>query len=1430
MAKRKLYRSKLFTLGLTALICTTPLETMAVSSRTLLAASNTENNVKLNKVENPELVITEILPDSKNVNGADAYEFIEVYNNSNREVSLKDYKLYYNYPDKGDASDVLWVDINDDVKIKSGETVVFWIKNGSNNDLTIDDFNKNFKTNLKLNENLFELYNGGMANSGARALRLTTSIYEELDFVAYNMDGGKDTSADKSIKYKYDENTEKSVMTTNKGTPDPGVVSDSDKPVQVTPSVPVNLPVAENITADNFTAEEEVVFKVKVKSDETNIKTVRLSYKSNKMSDYETYNLTKTDGEIFSKSISKYDLIGKAYFDYYFEVSDGFNTVKTDVKRITNNEIDTSNIRFNISENQYLFGIDNLITTGDKLLIDGEDKTSEAVPSIENKAKIVFDIKETDTFFKNAVAIGDTVLGIFNEGTYDKWDTVAYDVDPTYFTKGESIQIDIHAGNKANALEHNWENNDDFVVKNIRLVLPDGSILRPSGYDNPEQVINMGDSAGKIEILNAIFTPSDDSFNALRYNLDTRKISDGTHTLTGNLTSSNESEAVKFIVDNTAPEITTNIKDGEIYKGTNSITVDATDKLSGVKNIITKLDGKVIELPYTFRALELTPGEHTLEIYAVDNCNNEYTKIVKFNIPEENAKLGLEIKPGAGAILDSDPVFQVKATDSTNDNMTVSFKRGERYVLGDYNISKTEGVSQTSGSNGQVFAENSSNGFPYEEFDVALSDKVNENATIQVDWKGKSNNLKTKMYVYNYVTNSYDLVTTKMEQNGEEVEPTNSPNVIGAEIVGSEIEGNNEIKLTGSVTLKNHLKDNKVKVMVQNGEGYTPTQYEAGTPAVPSENTTITTSNENDVDRNTYDFSFALESDTQYYNEDTPDNPDIVGKYEHQLNIHDWLLANRSRMNIQYLFHDGDIIDDVDMISQWENADAAYKKLDDAGLPYGVLAGNHDVGHLTGDYTNYSTYFGEDRFKNNPWYGESYKNNRAHYDLITVGGIDFIMMYVGWGVSDEEIEWMNDILKKYPERKAILNFHEYLLASGGLGEEPQRIFNEVVATNPNVSMVLSGHYHNAQTVINEFDDDGDGVNDRKVYQMLFDYQGLPEGGMGYMRLMHFDLENEKVLFRTYSPSLDDYNAKDTVPGGDTILGEESFDISFADLGIEPKQKTIETTDIDVNVYTDEVFGTVNNVTNDTEISYTLENAENGVYGWYAEVTDDFGGLSRTNVNYFTVDKDIVKPTITLPKNNEIPLGTEFNPLDGVTASDDRDGDLTSKIVVSGTVDTSKEGEYTITYTVTDKAGNTEVVTRTITVKKVGESTPGEDDNNGNNGGNNSGSNNGGTSPGDGSNDGTDSSNGNNGGNDGGNNGGTSSGNGNNGGANSGSNSDSDSGSDYGSNSENSLDDSNKDNLPETGSESVMYLALGALALIGAGIALAKKKVLRLKSK
>lgn len=277
----------------------------------------------------------------------------------------------------------------------------------------------------------------------------------------------------------------------------------------------------------------------------------------------------------------------------------------------------------------------------------------------------------------------------------------------------------------------------------------------------------------------------------------------------------------------------------------------------------------------------------------------------------------------------------------------------------------------------------------------------------------------------------------------------------------------------------------------------------------------MTAAHPDDVARSEYDFTLAWESDTQYYNEEF---------HEHQTNIHDYVLAERENKNIQFMFHTGDVVDDWDQPAQWATANPEYQRLDDAGLPYSVLAGNHDVGHTSNDYTEFSRHFGEQRYVDNPWYGESYQDNRGHYDLFSAGGIDFINVAMGWGPDDEEIAWMNEVLAKHPERVAILNLHEFMLTTGGLGPIPQRILDEVAATNPNVSMIMSGHYHDAFQRTDSFDDDGDGVDDRTVTSMLFDYQGLPEGGQGYLRLLHFDNQGQKMMVRTYSPSLKDYNS------------------------------------------------------------------------------------------------------------------------------------------------------------------------------------------------------------------------------------------------------------------------------------------------------------------
>ncbi|MFJ7679691.1 immunoglobulin-like domain-containing protein [Peribacillus sp. NPDC097198] len=79
--------------------------------------------------------------------------------------------------------------------------------------------------------------------------------------------------------------------------------------------------------------------------------------------------------------------------------------------------------------------------------------------------------------------------------------------------------------------------------------------------------------------------------------------------------------------------------------------------------------------------------------------------------------------------------------------------------------------------------------------------------------------------------------------------------------------------------------------------------------------------------------------------------------------------------------------------------------------------------------------------------------------------------------------------------------------------------------------------------------------------------------------------------------------------------------------------------------------------------------------------------------------DTVKPTILGASNKTIYLGSSFNAITGVSAKDNADGILTKNIKVSGIVNNKKTGTYKLTYSVTDKAKNKAIVTRTITVKK-----------------------------------------------------------------------------------------------------------------------------------
>ncbi|MBO0440834.1 immunoglobulin-like domain-containing protein [Candidatus Enterococcus ikei] len=88
--------------------------------------------------------------------------------------------------------------------------------------------------------------------------------------------------------------------------------------------------------------------------------------------------------------------------------------------------------------------------------------------------------------------------------------------------------------------------------------------------------------------------------------------------------------------------------------------------------------------------------------------------------------------------------------------------------------------------------------------------------------------------------------------------------------------------------------------------------------------------------------------------------------------------------------------------------------------------------------------------------------------------------------------------------------------------------------------------------------------------------------------------------------------------------------------------------------------------------------------------------SKKKVASVNVVKDTTAPTITAPEET-VEQNTQVNIYEEVTATDNKDGDITSKLSADDTLDTSVVGTQTITFSATDTSGNTGATERTFHV-------------------------------------------------------------------------------------------------------------------------------------
>ncbi|MCC2368752.1 DUF5011 domain-containing protein, partial [Bacillus cereus] len=127
-----------------------------------------------------------------------------------------------------------------------------------------------------------------------------------------------------------------------------------------------------------------------------------------------------------------------------------------------------------------------------------------------------------------------------------------------------------------------------------------------------------------------------------------------------------------------------------------------------------------------------------------------------------------------------------------------------------------------------------------------------------------------------------------------------------------------------------------------------------------------------------------------------------------------------------------------------------------------------------------------------------------------------------------------------------------------------------------------------------------------------------------------------------------------------------------------------------------------NLTNKIKYKGNVDTSKPGKYIVEYSVVDSKGVNATATQSVIVKENEETpdtEPKLTVPTKTTINVGDTFNPLSGVKAIDNEDGDIINKVTVDGSVDASKPGTYELTYTVSDSKGHTVTAKQTVIVKQ-----------------------------------------------------------------------------------------------------------------------------------
>ncbi|OPA73295.1 Ig domain-containing protein [Paenibacillus selenitireducens] len=284
----------------------------------------------------------------------------------------------------------------------------------------------------------------------------------------------------------------------------------------------------------------------------------------------------------------------------------------------------------------------------------------------------------------------------------------------------------------------------------------------------------------------------------------------------------------------------------------------------------------------------------------------------------------------------------------------------------------------------------------------------------------------------------------------------------------------------------------------------------------------------------------ALHHESNYHFVFIPDPQKLVYLNPHMFHAQvEWVKQRRAEANIAMTAFLGDVVDHSNRREEWERASLAISTLDHEGIPYVMTAGNHDYDEAD----TYLAYFGPHRFKDKSYVKGYAPSCYSSYGIIEAGSYTYLWLMVDMKHLQSDIHWCKKVLDQHSELPTLVVSHDILYKNHALQleESPNGriIWEELVAPYDQVFMTVNGHY------------DGTGHQVRtnshglEVIQLLINYQDSYRGGNGWLRLAEFDEAYNHIIFRTFSPWVEQMAASEepSYPDYRFLTGEDhSFTI------------------------------------------------------------------------------------------------------------------------------------------------------------------------------------------------------------------------------------------------------------------------------------------------